>query len=252
MATIAVGDIHGNLLALNDVLSQLRPELRTGDTVVFLGDYIDRGPDSKGCVDAILTFRHDVDAEVVALTGNHEDWFLKTLHDHRRHSWLLGMEAFDTIRSYSADAERIVRDAMKRAGAALYLEQVALPYEAFFDCMPAEHLEFFETLRLYHQTADCACAHGGLDSLAKDIQQQSRHDLIWGGVTFPDGYEGSEVVVYGHHNNAVLDDDGWPKPAIVGRTIGVDTISHGVLTAIRLPDNRLFQSARYGERVAEL
>src|SRR5215472_14688572 len=126
MSTIAVGDVHGNLLALNDVIGLLRDELQPSDTVVFLGDYIDRGPDSKGCVDAILRFRDEVDAEVVALMGNHEDWFLKTLRDHRRHSWLLGMDAFDTIRSYSADAVRIMWDALKRAGAALYLEQVSL------------------------------------------------------------------------------------------------------------------------------
>jgi predicted phosphodiesterase len=51
LATIAIGDIHGNLSALNDVLAQLRSEATSDDTVVFLGDYIDRGPDSRGCVD---------------------------------------------------------------------------------------------------------------------------------------------------------------------------------------------------------
>ena len=54
-----------------------------------------------------------------------------------------------------------------------------------------------------------------------------------------------EVVVYGHWNNATLNADGWPAPTIVGRTLGIDTISHGVLTAVRLPDQRVFQSARY-------
>jgi hypothetical protein len=51
--------------------------------------------------------------------------------------------------------------------------------------------------------------------------------------------------VYGHRNNAVVSADGWPSPAILGRTIGIDTISHGVLTAVRLPDGRVFQSARF-------
>ena len=74
MATIAVGDIHGNLQALNDILEQIRPCSGRGETVVFLGDYIDRGPDAKGCVDAILRFRREVEAEVVCLIGNHEDW----------------------------------------------------------------------------------------------------------------------------------------------------------------------------------
>ena len=245
MSTIAVGDVHGNLLALNDVIGLLRDELQPSDTVVFLGDYIDRGPDSKGCVDAILNFRDEVDAEVVALMGNHEDWFLRTLHDHHRHSWLLGMEALDTIRSYSAHAETVLRDAMKRAGAALYLEEVSLPYDIFFESMPVEHLKFFESLRLHHRTADCVCSHGGLDPRVKDVQQQSRRDLIWGAGAFPHDYEGADIVVYGHHNNPALDDDGWPRPMCIGRTIGIDTISHGVLTAIRLPDRRLFQSARY-------
>ena len=47
-------------------------ELGAADTVVFLGDYIDRGPDSKGCIDRILRFRAESRASVVALLGNHE------------------------------------------------------------------------------------------------------------------------------------------------------------------------------------
>jgi serine/threonine protein phosphatase 1 len=245
MATIAVGDIHGNLHALEDVLEQIRPELRAGDTVVFLGDYIDRGPDSKGCVDAILRFRNENSVEVVTLLGNHEDWLLRTLHDHRRHSWLLGMEAFETIRSYSTEAENILREAKAKAASAVYLERIPLPYEAFFDCVPQDHLEFFESLRLYHRTADCVCAHGGVDPRVAEVRLQSRDALIWGAGTFPDGYVGEDLVVYGHRNNATLDVDGWPGPTIIGPTIGIDTISHGVLTAIRLPDRKLFQSARY-------
>ncbi len=115
MATIAVGDIHGNLAALHDVLDQIHGESGRGDTIVFLGDYIDRGPDSKGCVDTVLRFQDEVEAEVVCLLGNHEDWLLRTLHDYRRHSWLLGMEAFDTIRSYSVDAVETLREALSNA-----------------------------------------------------------------------------------------------------------------------------------------
>ncbi len=68
---------------------------------------------------------------------------------------------------------------------------------------------------------------------------------MWGAAAFPQGYKGEDVVVYGHHSNAVVGAEGWPAPAIVGRTIGLDTISHGVLSAVRMPDQRLFQSARY-------
>jgi serine/threonine protein phosphatase 1 len=245
MATFAIGDIHGHALALRDLLDQLSREVRTDDEVVFLGDYIDRGPDTKGCVEAILAFIHEMPASVVCLCGNHEDWLLRTERDYHRHSWLLGMEAFETIRSYSADAEQTLRAAVANAGPELYLGRCVLPYGAFFDAVPRAHIEFLAGLRVYHQTADCVCAHGGVDPRVAGIREQSREALIWGGDGFPGQYDGAERVVYGHRNNAQLNAAGWPAPAIAGRTIGVDTISHGVLTAIRLPDRRVFQSARY-------
>jgi serine/threonine protein phosphatase 1 len=245
MSTIAVGDIHGNFAALSDLLLQLRKTVRHGDVIVFLGDYIDRGPHARQCVDAILALQQEVDNDVVGLCGNHEDWFLRTLHDYRQHSWLLGMNAYETIRSYSVDAAQVLRDAASKAGAKLYFDDCALPYDVFLDCLPKAHLHFFEGLRSFYQTADCICTHGGLDPRVSRLEDQARRDLIWGTSEFPAGYDRGEAVVYGHRNNAVLDADRWPTPAIVGRTIGLDTIAHGVLTAIKLPEQQLFQSARY-------
>jgi serine/threonine protein phosphatase 1 len=245
MATIAVGDIHGNLPALNDILDQIRDEGGPRDTVGFLGDYIDRGPDTKGCVDAILRFQRQVEVDVVCLIGNHEDWLLRTLRDYRHHSWLLGMEAFDTIRSYSLEAAIALREALASAKSGVYMGHCALPYDVFVGRVPADHIRFFEGLRPYCQTADCLCVHGGLDGRIADIRDQPRNALIWGVADFPNGYKGAEVVVYGHRDNAVLDANDWPVPMVVGRTIGIDTISHGVLTAIRLPDRRIYQSGRH-------
>jgi serine/threonine protein phosphatase 1 len=129
-------------------------------------------------VDTILALQREVKAEVVCLLGNHEDWFLRTLRDYGRHSWLLGMEAFDTIRSYSVDAARILREAVSNAGTELYLGHCTLPYEAFFDCVPEEHIRFFEGLRPYHQSADCVCTHGGLDPRVAGVQEQGHEALI--------------------------------------------------------------------------
>jgi serine/threonine protein phosphatase 1 len=245
MATIAVGDIHGNVLALDDLLGQLRPVVGERDVVVFLGDYIDRGPATKDCVDSLLRFREAVPAEVVCLCGNHEDWMLRTLGDYRRNSWIMGMEALDTVRSYSVEAARALREAMATAGLRLFEGDCALPYERFIEAMPAAHLRFFQELSTYHATSDCVCAHGGLDPLVPNLDVQTRDALLWGKNGFPDHYAGLETVVYGHWNNADVDAQRWPTPRIRGKTIGLDTISHGVLTAIRLPDRRVFQSARH-------
>jgi hypothetical protein len=54
----------------------------------------------------------------VCLCGNHDDWFLRTLRDSRRHTWLLATDAFTTIESYSVDAADVLREAISRAGAA--------------------------------------------------------------------------------------------------------------------------------------
>jgi serine/threonine protein phosphatase 1 len=245
MATLAVGDIHGYLPPLLDLLAQLDHAATAADVVVFLGDYIDRGPDSKRCIDAILEFRDRSPAEVMCLRGNHEDWLLATRSDYRRHSWLLGMEAFDTVRSYSPEAERMIRETMRESGLLVYTGHQDVPYGMFFDAMPSSHRAFFSGLALSFQTHDCICTHAGLDPSVAALADQTADALVWGHPAFLRQYQGAAIVVYGHCNNAELDPDGWPHPRIIGNTVGIDTIAHGVLTAIRLPDRQVFQSARY-------
>ena len=244
MATLAIGDIHGNRVALVDLLGRIEGEAGRGDTIVFLGDYIDRGPDSRACIDAILDFRGRSAARVVCLRGNHEDWLLRTYRDHTKHSWLLGMDGLDTVRSYSAHAHATLQEARRKVGLDLYLEPVALPYEVLFDAMPPAHRTFLTTLEASCSTADCFCSHGGLDP-AVPIDAQRPDALIGGGLGFPSDYRGETLVVYGHWNDAVLDSDGWPHPNIRANTIGTDTSAHGVVTGVRLPDRRVFQSGRY-------
>jgi serine/threonine protein phosphatase 1 len=245
MATIAIGDIHGNLAALQDLLGQLQHEADRGDAVVFLGDYIDRGPDSRGCVDAILDFRTRTNAEVICLRGNHEDWLLRTLDDYKEHSWLLGMEGLDTVRSYSPEAERTLRDALAEAGLRLYVNRFPLPYEGFFSAMSASHRSFFEGLAFYFRNDDCICTHGGLDPRVADLAEQTTESLMWGHARFPAEYRGKDIVVYGHWNDANINAAGWPLPRMTSNTVGIDTISHGVLTAFQLPDRQVLQSARH-------
>jgi serine/threonine protein phosphatase 1 len=244
VSTIAIGDVHGNRAALDDLLNRLRPELKPRDTVVFLGDYIDRGPDSKGCIDSILRFRAERLATVVALAGNHEDWLLRSLDDVHHYSWLTVMQGLATVASYCAAAAAVLRRAIEEAGPRLILERVALPYDAFFEAIPPEHLAFFKELMPFHRTDDAVCVHGGLDPRRGPVEAQTRDAMIWGTAAFLTDYRGPDIVMYGHWDNSSLDADGWPQPAIGPASVGIDTISHGVLTAFRLPDRRMFQSAR--------
>jgi serine/threonine protein phosphatase 1 len=247
MATTVVGDIHGNRAGLVEVLAQVGPELGAGDWLVFVGDYIDRGRDSKGCVDAILNSRATTSASVACLLGNHEDWLRKTKADHSNHAWLLGMDAWPTIESYSRDAAARLRRAAASAKGQLYDGTVALPYELFFETVPREHIAFFDELTLYQRTDECLAVHAGVRSGPATLTDISPRTVVWGwdDEGFPDAYAGSETVVYGHRNNAVLDQRGWPWPNVIGRTVGVDSSRHGVVTAYRLPDGKTFQSNRH-------
>lgn len=247
MATVAVGDIHGNLLALDDLLNKVLPTLARDDTLVFLGDYIDRGPDSRGCLERIIRLKQETESPVVTLLGNHEDWMLSSLHDYSSHSWILGMEALETIASYSSEAAAALRLELERAGMAfLVLEKPKLPYEIFFDLVPREHLTFLQNLELYYRSPDVICVHAGIDLDGSTLQTQPPSVYLWGPDGFPDLYRGKAPVVYGHWGNAVEDDSGWPRPCVrENRTYGIDTISRGVLTAMRFPDGKVFQSNRY-------
>ena len=242
VSTIAIGDVHGNLVALDDLLKELTPEIKSEDTIVFLGDYIDRGPDSKACIQRIIEFRRNAKGRVVTLLGNHEQWLLRTYADHTRHSWLLGMEALPTVLSYSPPAAARLKDAVEKAGSELFMGRTSLPYEVFFQAVPPEHMTFLTDLETFCRTADAVCAHGGLNPGGGRVEEQRSNDLVWGNDGFPERYRGEELVVYGHANNPVLDAKGWPHPRVLERTYGLDTISYGVLTALQLPEKRVFQS----------
>jgi predicted MPP superfamily phosphohydrolase len=244
MATFAIGDVHGNYPALDDLVTRIERVAEREDTIVFLGDYIDRGRQSRDCIDRILSLSKNSEARVVALMGNHEEWFLQTAEDYSRHTWVF-MGAFPTIESYSRDAAGAIYEEIVRLGPRLILEKVRLPYEQFFEAMPDEHLQFFRNLKTFHRTPDAVCVHGGLDPAMGPVEEQEPRSLIWGTEDFPEGYRGDDDVLYGHADNPAIDKNGWPYPRILRRTYGLDTISHGVLTALRLPDGTVFQSARY-------
>jgi serine/threonine protein phosphatase 1 len=243
VSTFAIGDIHGLATALERVLAQIRPRVTAGDTVVFLGDYIDRGPDSRECIDQIIGFAGEVPAPVVTLLGNHEQRLLSTRRDFTNHSWLLGMEGFTTITSYSQSAAQALKKAAKAAGLALYTSKVALPYELFFDAMPASHVRFFDGLERYHRSPDAFCSHGGCNPAAGPLDTQSEQDLVCGSRAFLESFDGPDFVVYGHWANAEEGEGGIWSPARAPFSLGLDTSAHGIVTAVQLPGMEVFQAA---------
>lgn len=95
MRTIAVGDIHGCVKALQSLLDVLQPQ--SDDVLVFLGDYVDRGPDSKGVIDLLLELRTQCNTKF--LLGNHEIMFRGALAGLPAH-WWLSAGGSQTVTSY--------------------------------------------------------------------------------------------------------------------------------------------------------
>ncbi len=221
----------------------MRPE----DTLVFLGDLIDGGPDTRGVLDRVVELRDRAPCEVVFLLGNHEMWMLDSVRDATKHHWVLSCNGLSTIASYAPEVAMDLRRLFGEIGIRLFEAEHPIPYERFFERVPEEHLDLVRGMRLFHRTDDVLCVHGGVRVDGTPPTEEDGGLLVWGHPDFPEDYRGKERVVYGHHGDAVVDAEGWPRPRVLGgRTFGIDTISHGVLTAMRFPDLFVIQSERHG------
>ena len=168
---------------------------------------------------------------------------LRSLNDPTRHSWLVGMGGLDTIKSYGAAAAASIESAMSHAGADLISKQLELPYEAFAKSMPSEHLTFFNNLVPFVRTADVVCVHAGVSKDYISVEQESETTLVWGEPEWWSTYQGQDTIVYGHWNNARVD-DGEAQPFVCNNTYCIDCVASNELIAVRFPHRSFFRSGR--------
>ncbi len=208
----AIGDIHGCISPLDKLMAQLDIDA-SQDTLIFVGDYIDRGPDSEGVIDAILDIRKNI-GDVVCLTGNHEDMFLNYCLDRRNENLYMSNGGMRTLASYGFSPEGT--------------EELILP---------PSHREFFTGLRTYHETDDYIFVHAGLRP-GIPLDRQDREDLMWIRFEFINSpYDFGKTVVYGHTPVSLN------KPLIDKNKICIDTgaVYGGKLTCIELPKMTIYQ-----------
>jgi serine/threonine protein phosphatase 1 len=159
MRSYVIGDIHGCLDELAYLIDGL--PLATGDRLVFLGDYIDRGPDSKGVVSFLLELQKDPAAyEVVFLKGNHEDMLLSYLGLTGEYGDMFLYNGGNaTLRSYG-------------------LATVRAPSDKALSVIPSAHLDFYKRLSSYYVMEPFLCVHAGIHPL-KRLKDQTESDLFW-------------------------------------------------------------------------
>jgi serine/threonine protein phosphatase 1 len=229
----AVGDVHGRLDALEPLLRAIAEDYMLTRPpepamLVFLGDYVDRGPDSKRVVDLVLGMRGHREFEVRTLKGNHEEALLRFLDDPAFGAQWIEHGGGPTLVSYGVQPPpgRTDNEAWARVSRELKT------------ALPKEHLEFYRGLELMVTVGDYAFVHAGVRP-GVPLEQQEERDLLWIRQEFlAEKGPHPKVIVHGHTPKEEAELTRW--------RLGVDTgcYATGLLTAVRLldADQRLIQA----------
>jgi serine/threonine protein phosphatase 1 len=195
MRLIAIGDIHGHRNKLDDLLEQIQP--CDEDQFVFLGDYIDRGPDSKGVIEDLIDFQLFF-PNTVFLRGNHEQLMIDTLIDcgvtggtplykvspawaretrYSSDAMLFYINGGDeTLKNYGVE---VVREGMKHT---------------LLGTLPQDHIDFLSATRLFFEYGEYIFVHAGIDPCLP-LDEQDPHLFLWSRRIAP--IEGKTLIV-GH------------------------------------------------------
>lgn len=216
--TFAVGDIHGCRQLLEELFSRISPDPQQ-DTVLILGDFINRGPDSRGTIDLLLQLRERY-RNFIILRGNHEQMMLDYL-DGRDRDFFLIVGGRETLVSYGVDP------------------LVEVDPNSW---LPTEHRSLLTDLPTLYENEHGIYVHAGLQP-GVHLSQQSTEWLLWVRDEFinsPDDF--GKPVVFGHTPFA--------DPLLTANKIGIDTgaVYGGSLSCLVLPDFKFVSVSAAGRR----
>lgn len=215
-----IGDIHGYFDKLLSLINVIEAELQDEDIVIFLGDYIDRGPESFEVIEYLIEFskkRH-----TVFLKGNHEDMLLRYLKGENIRDMYIVNGGAETINSYKKN------------------------YGKF--SLPEKHREFYENLKLYYEADDFIAVHAGLNPRINSIEEQDPYDLIWiRDAFFRSSNKWSKTVIFGHTPTPLISGE---RRVIIDNEHNIIAVDSGVIyggpvSCLRLPDKMIFESYTY-------
>jgi serine/threonine protein phosphatase 1 len=220
----AVGDVHGRLDLLNNLLGQIGADIARRPIArplcVFLGDYIDRGPSSRQTIDRLIAHRET--NETIFLKGNHELIALKCLSDRNLFDQWLHLGGLETLVSYGVLPEP-----------RLHGKKIIELQSEFHDALPQTHLRFLRDLQNAYSCGDFFFVHAGVRPNV-ELSQQKESDLLWIRELFLSStWDFGKIIVHGH----------TPAGAIEVRPnrVNIDTgaFATGRLTCLVLEDESL-------------
>lgn len=214
---LAIGDVHGCSRALRSLVDFV--ELRPDDTIVTLGDYVDRGPDSRAVIDFVIKLGETHD--LVPLRGNHE---IMMLDSREKQSWLhawLGYGGEETLLSYSSAGDV--------AGS--------------FADIPESHIDFLENrLVSYYECSTHFFVHANADTNVA-LQDQKDSTLYWRRYGNPEPHCSGKIMVCGH----TIQQSGLPRND--GHSICIDTWAYGSgwLSCLDVGSGTIWQANEAGD-----
>jgi diadenosine tetraphosphatase ApaH/serine/threonine PP2A family protein phosphatase len=190
MRIYAIGDIHGRLDLLNQLFERIEQDLDSRPTpqalFVFLGDYVDRGPESRQTIDRLIGFAKT--AKAVFLKGNHELIALKCLSDAPLFdAWMRRLGGIDTLASYGVDLRAFAGEG-----------RIVRLQAAFHKALPQAHFRFFRNLETSFACGDFFFVHAGARP-GVALSQQKESDLLWIRDEFlSSDFDFGKIIVHGH------------------------------------------------------
>ncbi len=244
--TFAIGDVHGEHDDLVRLLAKL-PDVGADDTIVFLGDYIDRGTSSAHVVDLVRRLPTMIPSKVVTLRGNHEDAWLRVI-DRGWPDFILPAPngCLATLRSF------LGAPAPEHGEIPTKDDFMAMTRGTFF---PADVVEWMRSLPYFYEDEHALFVHAGIPKHDGKFPHPSEvtppHALLWcRDGDFFRNYDG-KLVVFGHTATANLPPDlssytpedpldMWAGPCCIGLDTGCG--KGGFLSALELPSRTVYES----------
>ena len=231
---VTIGDVHGRADLLRALLAQIEETLAGRRyRLILLGDYVDRGPDSRGVIEALLQLKR-ARPDTVFLKGNHEQAMLDFLGAPEEGEAWVQWGGAETLESYGIRPT----EPTASGGDDLGLERPAEVLAGeLAETLPDEHFAFLMNLPLTHREGRYLFVHAGLNP-ERDLDDQRERDLLWIREAFHKGGKGvfgDLVVVHGHTPVGKPENKSW--------RVNVDTgaVWSGTLTALVLDgDKRRF------------
>ena len=228
MNLFAIGDIHGclkQLVSLQDKIFNYPEYKKENDVIIYLGDYIDRGPNSKEIIQNMVRIQKE-NIKSIFLMGNHEQVMIDFIFNKVNNlQYWIALGADKTFKSYNIELAEFIKDGFES-------NKIEKLRTLFIERMTEEHQYFIKNLRLFHSIGKYLFVHAGINP-EKVLKNQNKIDFLWSRSDqfFDKNFKFEKIIVHGH----------TPEKEVVNfpYRINIDTgcFFSGKLSCVCLNDN---------------